>query len=44
MPKARPARVVTPPEPPGGPPLLEADVHPIAAFGESVAALSQLRG
>jgi hypothetical protein len=29
---------------PRGPPLLETDVHPIAALGESVAALSQLRG
>jgi len=29
---------------PRGPPLLEADVHPSAAFGESVSALSQLRG
>ena len=44
MPKARTVRVVTPPEPQAGPPLLDADVHPIAGFDESESALSPKRG
>ena len=43
MPKARPARVATPSEPQAGPPLLDADVHPITGFDESVSDLSQRR-
>ena len=36
--------MVTPPEPPSGASLVLSDVRPIAAFAESVAALSQRRG
>lgn len=44
LPKARTVRVVTPPEPQAGPPLLDADVHPITGFDESESALSPKRG
>ena len=44
MPKARTVRVVTPPEPQAGPPLLDADVHPITGFDKSESALSPKRG
>ena len=44
MPKARTVRVVTPPEPQAGPPLLDADVHPITGFDELEFALSPKRG